>query len=98
MSEWKEFNLKSNDISTNQGFLQLLDLKNDFKYGMDLKRKKRDWLVFREVPNQGEWGTEEGGGGVRENKIWNRFKFLKHYLKTVNGFSCISNQMFQNSF
>lgn len=42
MSELKEFNLKSNNISTNQGFLQLLDLKYDFKYGMDLKRKKRD--------------------------------------------------------
>lgn len=38
MSELKEFNLKSNDISTNQGFLQLLDLKNDLKYGTDLKR------------------------------------------------------------
>ena len=34
MSEWKEFNLKSNDTSINQGFLQVLDLKNDFKYGM----------------------------------------------------------------
>lgn len=39
MNEWKEFNLKSNNISTNQGFLQLLALKNDFKYGTDLKQK-----------------------------------------------------------
>lgn len=39
-------------------------------------RKGIDWYL--EVPNQGKWG--EGRKGGRENKIWNKLKFVEHYL------------------
>ena len=78
MNEWKEFNLKSNNISTNQGFLQILALKNDFKYGTDLKvgkwGKGSEWHL--EVRGQGVGGA----AGRIKKKIWNGVKLLNIIL------------------